>query len=121
MKEYEGFSGSLGFPSLGDKGCRGLGLRSVLAFTVLLLAGCAPEPAPQIPTPPLVIFFVDGVRLSQAAADSIWQVTDRLGDADSVRVLKDPQALAEYGAEGRPGVVLVYLKKEQKRDGVALR
>jgi hypothetical protein len=43
----------------------GIALTAALA----LLAGCAPHPAARDQTPPLVIFFLDGVQLSQAEAD----------------------------------------------------
>jgi hypothetical protein len=82
-----------------------------------LLAGCAPHPTARDQVPPLVIFFLDGVQLSQAGADSIWQGIDSGRETDSVRVLKDPKVLAEYGAEGRPGVVLIFLRKGMGGDG----
>lgn len=111
MREYRGTHGSRSPFCRGSRSWESLVLQSVLALTVVFLAGCAPSPAPVDPIPPLVIFFVDGARLSQAGADSIWHDTDLGRDADSVRVLKEPEALARYGAEGRPGVVLIYLKK----------
>jgi hypothetical protein len=82
----------------------------LLIATTIGLAACASHPSPETPIPPLVIFFVDGMRLSEVAADSLWESTDLGRDADSVRVLKDPEALSRYGAKGRPGVVLIYLR-----------
>ena len=86
-------------------------MQSVLGTIFFLLVGCAPRPAPGNPAPPLVIFFVNGARLSEAGADSIWQGIDSGRETDSVRVLKGSRALSEYGAEGRPGVVLIYLRE----------
>jgi hypothetical protein len=89
------------------------GRRFSRVLSVLMIAGfaaCASNAAPEAATPPLVIFFVDGERLSQAEADALWGSTDLGRDADSVRVLKDSEALSRYGAEGRPGVVLIFLK-----------
>jgi len=96
--------------------------RIALTAALALLAGCAPQPAARDQTPPLVIFFLDGVQLSQAGTDSIWQGIDSGRKTDSVRVLKDPRTLAAYGAEGRPGVVLIFLREgtgeEVEADGL---
>lgn len=86
-------------------------MRIALTAALALLAGCAHHPAARDQTPPLVIFFLDGVQLSEAGADSIWRGIDSGRKTDSVRVLKDPRMLAAYGAEGRPGVVLIFLRK----------
>jgi hypothetical protein len=54
--------------------------------------------------------------LPEAGADSIWQGIDSGRKTDSVRVLKDPQLLAAYGAEGRPGVVLIFLREGTRQE-----
>ena len=85
---------------------------SVVATVVLLflIEGCAKRVPPEAQTPPLVIFFVDGIQLSEAAADSIWQGTAETRPTDSIRVLKSASDLDRYGATGRPGVVLIYMR-----------
>lgn len=90
--------------------CRRRFSRAFLLALTFTLSACASHAPPESGTPPLVVFFVDGVRLSQEAADALWDRTDLGRDADSVCVLKDPASLNRYGAKGRPGVVLVYLR-----------
>ena len=89
---------------------KGPSLAAATVALLFLIGGCAKRIAPGTQTPPLVIFFVNGIQLSDAATDSIWHGTAETRPTDSVRVLKSPRDLDRYGAMGRPGVVLIYLR-----------
>ena len=103
----------------GKNGWRQLVSQTVLATVLFLFVGCTPRPSPGNPPPPLVIFFVNGAQLTEVASDSIWEGISSARKTDSVRVLKGPRALAQYGEKGKNGVVLIYLREGQIKEGSA--